>query len=119
MCTLRAGSQSWWCSLLIVVAITMLPNAPPKLVFDCIPVGIDGSDGLIELADAPVSLTADGMLLLRTPICRLLVGGFSHCRLQSVLFLSAWLVGSENHTQCFAVQILIDPFWRLLCCCWR
>ena len=54
--------------MLIVVAITMLPNAPPKLVFDCIPVGIDGSDGLIELADAPVSLTADGMLLLRTPI---------------------------------------------------
>ena len=87
MCTLRAGSRSWWCSLLIVVAIAMLLNAPPKLVFDCIPVGIDRSDGLIALADAPVLLTADGMLPLRTPICRLLVGGVFRCLLHSVLFL--------------------------------
>jgi len=109
MRTLRAGSRSlWWCSLLIVVAIAMSPNAPPKLVFDCIPVRIVGSNGLIALVDAPVSLTADGMLLLRTPIGRLLFGGLSHFLLHSVLFLLAWLVGSENRTCCFPVLVVVD-----------
>ena len=67
ICTLRAGSRRLWWSLLIVVALAWSPNAPPKVDVDLTPVGIDGSSGVNALAVAPVSLTADGMLPLRTP----------------------------------------------------
>ena len=69
---LRAGLQSLCWSLFIVVAVTCLPNAPPKVVVDRIPVGTEGSEGLKVLAVAPVSLMADGMLLSSTPVCVLL-----------------------------------------------
>ena len=66
MCTLRAGSLMLWWSLLIVVASACSPNALPKVLFDFIPVGIDGSKGVKALAVAPVLLIADGMLPSRT-----------------------------------------------------
>ena len=51
----------WW-SVLIVVASACSSNAPPKVFFDFIPVGIDGSKGLKALTVAPVLLIAYGML---------------------------------------------------------
>ena len=82
---------------MIVVVSACFPTAPPKVLFDFIPVGIDGSKGLKALALFPVLLIADGMLPLRTPDCRLfflLVCCPSHL----VLFLLTWLCGRENDT---------------------
>ena len=56
---------------MIVVASARSPNAPPKVLFDFIPDGIDGSKGLKALAVAPVLLIADGMLPSSTPTWRL------------------------------------------------
>ena len=66
--------------------------ALPKVDVDFTPVGIDGSVGVKALAVAPVSLTADGMLPLRTPdlvfffflVC---------CRFQCALALVLTIVG--------------------------
>jgi hypothetical protein len=94
MCTLRAGLQSLWWSLFIVVAVACLPNAPPKVAVGQIPVGTEGSEGLKALAVVPVSLMANGMLPTSTPVCVLL---FVLClRLHLVLSLSAWLLRREN-----------------------
>ena len=71
MCMLCAGSRMLWWSLLIVVASARSPNTPPKVLFDFIPVGIDGSEGLNALAVAPVSLIANGMLPSSKPNLRL------------------------------------------------
>ena len=84
---LCAGSWMLWWSLLIVVASAQSPNAPPKVLFYFIPVGIDGYEGLKALAVAPVLLIADGMLPSSTPNWRqflLLVC----CRPHLALFLS-------------------------------
>ena len=82
---LCAGSQMLWWSLLIVVASACSPNAPPKVLFDFIPVGIDGSKGVKALAVAPVLLIADGMLPASTPNGRLFFL-LVCCRLQLELF---------------------------------
>jgi hypothetical protein len=66
MWMLRAGLQILLWSLFTVVALAWLPNAPPKVSADHIPVGIVGSGGLKALAVAPVSLMADGILPLST-----------------------------------------------------
>jgi hypothetical protein len=66
MWTLHAGLQILWWSLITVVALAWLPNAPPKVAVDRIPVAIVGSDGLKALAVAPVLLMADGILPLST-----------------------------------------------------
>jgi hypothetical protein len=62
MWTLRAGLQILWWSLFTVVALVWLPNAPPKVAVDRIPIAIVGSDGVKALAVAPVLLMADGIL---------------------------------------------------------
>ena len=54
-----------------MVAFATSPNAPPKLLVDHVPVGIVRSGSLNALAVAPVLLTTDGMLPLRTPIHRI------------------------------------------------
>ncbi len=59
-----------------------------------ISIGTEGSKGLKALAVAPVSLIADGMLPLSTPVCVLLF--VLHCLLHLVLSLSVWLLGREN-----------------------
>ena len=97
MCTLCAGSRMLWWSLLIVVASAHSPNALPKVLFDFIPVGIDGSEGLKALAVAPVLLIADGMLPSSTPN-RKLIFLLVCCCLQLALFLSTWLCGRVNVT---------------------
>ena len=56
---------------MIVVASAHSPNALSKVLFDYIPVGIDGSEGVKALAVAPVLLIADGMLPSSTPNWRL------------------------------------------------
>jgi hypothetical protein len=66
MWMLRAGSRILLWSLFTVVALAWLPNAPPKVAFDHIPVAIVVSDGLKALAVAPVLLMADGILPLST-----------------------------------------------------
>jgi hypothetical protein len=73
MCTLHAGSQCLWWSLFIVVAVACLPNAPPKVAVDQIPIVTVGSEGLKALAVAPVLLMANGMLPSSTPVCELLL----------------------------------------------
>ena len=86
-----------WSSLLIVVAFSCYPYAPPKVLFDFIPVGIDESKGVKALAVAPVLLIADGMLPSSTPNCRiffLLVC----CCLQLALFFSTWSCEREDVT---------------------
>ena len=86
MCKLRACSQSLWWSLFIVVAVACLPNAPPKVAVDQIPVGTEVSKNLTVLAVALVLLMADGMLPSSTPVCVLL---FVQClHLHLVLSLS-------------------------------
>ena len=82
---------------MIVVASDHSPNAPPKVLFDFIPVGIDGSEGLKALAVAPVLLIANGMLPLSTPNRRLFFL-LVCCRLHFALFFSRWLCGRENVT---------------------
>jgi hypothetical protein len=67
-------------------------NAPPKVDADFTPVGIDGSVGVKALAVAPVSLTADGMLPLRTPDL-VLFFCLVCCRLQCALALVLTIVG--------------------------
>jgi hypothetical protein len=52
-------ASCWLLQLVPKLVHCMLPKAPPKLVFDCMPVGIVG---------AIVSLAADGMLPSRTPL---------------------------------------------------
>ena len=49
-----------------------LPNAPPKVAVDQIPVGTEGSKGLKALAVAPVLLMANEVLPLSTPVSVLL-----------------------------------------------
>ena len=49
------------------VALAWLPNTPPKATVDLIPVTTVGSVGVNALANAPISLLADGMLPSRTP----------------------------------------------------
>ncbi len=66
MWMLRAGLQILGWSLFTVVALAWLPNAPPKVAVDRIPVAIVGYYGLKALAVAPVSLMADGILPLST-----------------------------------------------------
>ena len=90
--TLRAGSRSLWCSLLIVVAFAMSPNAPPNLLVDCVLVGIVGSDGLKAFAVAPVLLALEGILPL-------------------LLFLSMWshkTVISKTYPFTFGGKALMD-----------
>ena len=97
MWMLHAGSHSLWCSLLIVVALATSLNAPLKLLVDRVPVGnFGGSDGSNALAVAPVLLAAEGILLLRTPICRLFCAIFDVFFLHLSLFLSTWSCGSVN-----------------------
>jgi hypothetical protein len=62
MWTLHAGSQILWWSLFTVVTLAWLPNAPPKVAVDRIPVAIVVSDGVKALSVAPVLLMADGIL---------------------------------------------------------
>jgi hypothetical protein len=62
MWTLCAGLQILWWSLFTVVALAWLPNAPPKVTVDRIPVAIVGSDSVKALAVVPVLLMADGIL---------------------------------------------------------
>ena len=50
-----------------VVAAAWSPNAPPKKLFDCIPVCYVGSKGLKALSVAPVSLISNGVLPSSTP----------------------------------------------------
>jgi hypothetical protein len=52
--------------LLTVVTLAWLPNAPPKVAVDCIPVAIVGSDSLKALSVVPVLLMADGILPMST-----------------------------------------------------
>ncbi len=66
MWMLRAGLRILWWSLFTVVALAWLPNTPPKVTVDRIPVAIVGSDGVKALAVAPVLLMADGILPLST-----------------------------------------------------
>ena len=73
-----------------------VPEPPPKLLVDFMPVGIVGSDGLKALAVAPVSLATNGMVLLRTPICWLFFAPFDLVFLHCVLFFSMWLRGRMN-----------------------
>ena len=122
MCALRAGSRSFSCQLQLVNCCCFrdVAKAPAKLVFDCMPVGIVGSDGFIALAVAPVSLAADGMLPSRTPLsslsfrsCRSLLVGFSHCPLHSVLFLWAWLAGREKCTRFLCLCAFCLQPWGL------
>ena len=56
---------------MIVVAYACSPNAPPQVLFDFIPVCIDGSEGLKALTVASVSLIADGILPSSSPNQRL------------------------------------------------
>ena len=117
MWTLHAGSCSLWCSLLIVVAFATLPNAPSKLLVDCVLVGITGSNGLNALAVAPVLLATEGILLLRTPIRRLFFVLFDMVFCQMWLFLSMWLHGSMKQTW-HCKWVVDDRVWMLLryCC---
>ncbi len=66
MLTVRAGSYSLWCSLLILVAATVTPlerwNTAVKIVF----VEINGADERNTWEVAPVLLTAKGMDPLKT-----------------------------------------------------
>ena len=64
-----------------MVAFATSPNAPPKLLVDCVLVGITGSNGLNALAVAPVLLATEGILPLQTPIRRLF------CALRDLVFL--------------------------------
>jgi hypothetical protein len=94
MCMLRAGLQSLRWSLFTTVAVAYLLNARPKVAVDQIPVGTDGSEGLKALTVAPVSLMANGMLPLSTPVRVLLFVLCLHLHLG--LPLSVWLLGREN-----------------------
>ena len=69
-----------------MVAFVTSPNAPPKLLVDCVPVGIAGSNGLNALAVTPVLLAAEGILLLSTPIHRLFCDCFDVFFLHLSLF---------------------------------
>ena len=82
---------------MIVVASACSPNATPTVLFDFIPVGIDGSEGLKALAVAPVLLIADGMLPLSTPNWRLFFLLVFWC-FHLPLFLLTWLCGRVNVT---------------------
>ena len=82
---------------MIVVASACSPNSPLKVLFEFIPVGIDGSEGLKALSVTPVLRIADGMLPLSTPNQRLFF--LLVCwRLHSALFLPTWLCGRVNVT---------------------
>ena len=100
------GSWMLWWSLLIVVASACSQNAPPKVLFEFIPVGIDRSKVLKALAVAHVLLIADGMLPLSTPNRRLFLLLFC-CRLYLAMFLSTWLRGRENVTCLSCMSILL------------
>jgi hypothetical protein len=80
---------------------------------DFIPVAIVGSEGLNALADAPVSLTAEGTLPQSTPMRKLigdlLVDFFRHI----VLSLLMWLLGSTNLTRIRPLLLVCAPFMML------
>ena len=91
---------------MIVVASAHSPNAPPKVLFDFIPVGIDGSKGFKALDVAPLLLIAYGMLPSSTPHQRLfflLVCCCLHLALFSVLVS---MVGWEG--ECYMFALLVD-----------
>ena len=83
------------------------------LVLDCIPVAIVGLDGLNALADAPVSLTAEGTLLLSTPFQRLIGGLLVDFFRHIVLSLSMWLLGSTNFTRIRPLLLVGESFLML------
>jgi len=77
--------------------VCLLPKCSSKVLFDFIPVGIDGSEGLKALAVVPVLLIANSMLPSSTPYWRLFFL-IVCCLLRLALFLLAWLRGREKVT---------------------
>ncbi len=67
MLMLWAGSRSFWCNLLILVAATVAPLRRWNMAVDTVPVGIIGAEGRNAPEVAAVLLTAKGMDLSRTP----------------------------------------------------
>jgi hypothetical protein len=84
MLTVRAGSRSLWCSLLILVAAAVSPsgrwNTAVKIEF----VGIDGAEGRNAWEVAPMSLTAEGMDPLRTAVRSVVGDTWMNCVLSSL-----------------------------------
>jgi hypothetical protein len=80
---------------------------------DFIPVAIVGSDGLKALANAPVSLTAKGMVPLSTPMRRLIGGLLVNFFRHIVLSLSMWLLGSTNFTRIRLLLLVCASFMML------
>jgi hypothetical protein len=66
--TSRAGTHMSWSNLLTAVALAMAPFGRWNTVEDMHPIGRDGSDMRKTLDVAPVLLTADGIVLLNTPM---------------------------------------------------
>jgi hypothetical protein len=67
MLMLRTGSLRLWCNLWIMVAAAVAPFGRWNAAVDTVPVGSVRADGSNTLEVAAVSLTTEGMELLRTP----------------------------------------------------